>query len=333
MSHHKKQGFDVPQITGIKRLYVKYFNPVLYKRLKVARGEFMHRPTVARHRAMFAPPALEKIFVEKTKEVVHPSMDHRFKPLTTFLHSGNSGDIIYSLPVAFALAKKGKVIFYLQIDQKAAYIGFHPLGNVMLNRKMAEMLIPLLNYQPDIESCSIYEGEEVDYDLDLFRRYTLHLDRGSISRWYFHVFGIGGTLYKPWLIAPKDESLKDTIVIARSHRYRSPVIDYSFLKQYDKLLFIGVQEEYEDMKTMIPNLEWKKMNDFLEMATVINSCRLFIGNQSFPFSIAEGLKVNRLLEVYFITPNVIPEGPGANDFVYQPQFEASVKRLYENPEI
>jgi hypothetical protein len=63
------------------------------------------------------------------------------------------------------------------------------------------------------------------------------------------------------------------------------------------------------------------------MATLINSCKLFIGNQSFPFSIAEGLKVNRLLEVYHLSPNVIVEGKGAQDFLYQPQFEKTVEQL------
>ena len=315
MENNSKKEFEMVQLKGMKKIFIKYLKPKLYKRYKKLRREFIHRPTVALHRRMFSPEAQEKIFVERTKKVIHPSLSHPYKTVTSFMHSGNSGDIIYSLPAVFKLAKSGKAILYLQIDQKAEYQGFHPLGNVMLNRKMAEMLIPLMNYQEGIESCSVYEGEQVDYDLDTFRRYSLLLDRGSISRWYFHVFGISAPLYKPWLTAPKDESLKDTIIIARSHRYRNPMLDYSFLSKYDKLLFLGVQEEYDDMKKVLPNLEWRKMNDFLEMATVINSCRLFIGNQSFPFSIAEALKVNRLLELYFLTPNVIPEGPGANDFI------------------
>jgi ADP-heptose:LPS heptosyltransferase len=130
-------------------------------------------------------------------------------------------------------------------------------------------------------------------------------------------------------VAPKDEQYFNTIIIARSHRYRSPLIDYSFLNGYRNKLFIGVQEEYDDMKKVLPDLEFKPVNDFLEMATIINSCRLFIGNQSFPFSLAEALKVNRLLEVYYKAPNVVVEGKGANDFIYQPQFEYAVKRLLE----
>jgi hypothetical protein len=198
----------------------------------------------------------------------------------------------------------------------------------MLNGKMADMLQPLLQYQPQIRAVEKYSGQAVDYNLDEFRKYNYFLG-ASITRWYFMVYGVSYNTSLPWLVAPKDEQYADTIVIARSHRYRSPLIDYSFLKKYPNSLFVGVQEEYEDMKKALPDLEFKPVNDFLEMATIINNCKLFIGNQSFPFSLAEALKVNRLLEVYYRLPNVVVEGKGANDFIYQPQFEYAVKRLLE----
>jgi hypothetical protein len=135
------------------------------------------------------------------------------------------------------------------------------------------------------------------------------------------------SLSEPWLIAPKDSTMYSAIVIARSHRYRNPHINYNFLQKYSNVFFVGVEEEFLDMKSSLPNLKYKPVNDFLEMATLINSCKLFIGNQSFPFSIAEGLKVNRLLEVYYKSPNVIVEGKGAHDFLYQPQFEKTVEHL------
>jgi len=270
-------------------------------------------------------------FFHRTASVQHPPMTHLYKEVTTFKHSGNSGDIIYALPAALELSKKGKAHFYLQVDQQAEYsFNYHPLGNVMMSDKMIGFLAPLLLYQPQIEKVQAFHGEAVDYDLDAFRHYSFHLDRGSITRWYFNVFGISYDTSQPWLIAPKDEQYAQNIVIARSHRYRSPLIDYSFLKQYPNKLFVGVQEEYEDMKKILPDLVFKPVKDFLEMATVINSCRLFIGNQSFPFALAEALKVKRLLEVYYKIPNVVVEGKGANDFIYQPQFEYSVKRLLKD---
>jgi hypothetical protein len=194
---------------------------------------------------------------------------------------------------------------------------------------MVDLLMPLLLHQPQITVVEKYDKQPVDYNLDEFRSYSILLDRGSITRWYCAVYGISYDTSQPWLTAPKDERYVNNIVIARSHRYRSPVVDYGFLKKYPNKLFVGVQEEYDDMKKVLPDLEFKPVKDFLEMAIIINSCKLFIGNQSFPFSLAEALKVNRLLEVCYKAPNVIVEGKGANDFIYQPQFEYAVKRLLE----
>jgi len=63
------------------------------------------------------------------------------------------------------------------------------------------------------------------------------------------------------------------------------------------------------------------------MAQVIASCKLFIGNQSFPYSIAEALKTKRLLEVYYQAPNVIPNGPNGYDFYFQDHFKYLVDAM------
>lgn len=261
-------------------------------------------------------------------------LNHKFKTETHFKHSGNSGDIIYSLPAVYALSKNGKAFLHLHANQKGDYRKkYHPLGGVMLNEKIIKMLQALLLYQPRIAVCDTYSGQPVDYDLDLIRQHPISLSKGSISRWYFHVFGIYSNLSDPWLTAPKNENFSNHIVIARSHRYRAPGIDYTFLKKYKNKIFVGVPEEYADMKQYLPELEYYPVNDFLELAAIINGCRLFVGNQSLPFSIAEGLKVNRLLEIFYETPNVIVEGKGGHDFYYQEHFERAVEQLYNDPDM
>ena len=300
---HRKLG-------TLSKLYLKYTNKSQYALYKTAEAE----------RIFFQDVALK---------ISNLSFDNELGTSLTFKHSGNCGDIIYALPAIYELSKNGKASILLHINQKGTYSAFHPLGDLMLNQKVGDMIRPLLLYQPQVETVETYNGEEVDYDLDAFRTLPILLDRGNISRWYFWVQGISHSLSLPWLVAPKESSLiNDYIVIARSHRYRNPIISYNFLSKYPKLLFIGVEEEYTDMLKSIPNLEFKKVNDFLEMATIINNCKLFIGNQSFPFAIAEGLKVNRLLEVYYKAPNVSPEGNGAHDFMFQPQFEKLTALLY-----
>ncbi|HZH64517.1 MAG TPA: hypothetical protein VEY10_06445 [Flavisolibacter sp.] len=305
------------KLNTLQKWYLKYTDRAAYKLYKRKLWE----------------NSIDDDFYRNSITLKHPSLDHPYKTETAFKHSGNSGDVIYSLPAIFELSKNGKAKIYLQLNQPGLYnLDFHPLGNVMLNAKMVELLKPLLLHQPQIALVEEYKKQPIDYDLDEFRNYTFLQDRGSISRWYFNVLGISYNTSQPWLVAPKDEQYADKIVIARSHRYRSPVVDYSFLTKYPNKLFVGVQEEYEDMKKAVPDIEFKPVADFLEMATIINSCKLFIGNQSFPFAIAEALKVRRLLEVYFKLPNVVVEGKGANDFLYQPQFEYAVKRLLEEKE-
>ncbi len=268
-------------------------------------------------------------FHRRVHNTLPVDIDHQFKEETHFKHSGNSGDIIYSLPAVYALSKNGKAFIHLHSNQKADYQKrYHPLGGVMLNDKIVKMLQPLLMHQPQISVCDFYENQPLDYDLDVFRQHPIDLGKGNISRWYFHVFGIYANLCEPWLTVPKNEMYAEHIVIARSHRYRAPGIDYMFLKRYPKKIFLGVPEEFEDLRKQLPDIEYVSVNNFLEMASIINGCRLFIGNQSFPFSIAEGLKINRLLEVYYAAPNVIVEGRGAYDFMYQEHFEKAVENLY-----
>ena len=41
------------------------------------------------------------------------------------------------------------------------------------------------------------------------------------------------------------------------------------LNNYENLLFIGMQDEFDDLKKEIPNLQHHNCKDFLEMATLI----------------------------------------------------------------
>ena len=47
---------------------------------------------------------------------------------------------------------------------------------------------------------------------------------------------------------------KNKIVIMRSPRYRNSYINYSFLKNIDNIVCVGLLSEYEDLKKDIPNM-------------------------------------------------------------------------------
>jgi hypothetical protein len=270
-------------------------------------------------------------YLERLQRIKTPvQLDVAEKNSYSFKHSGNAGDLIYSLPAAKALASGKEIHYLLNLGQRGNFGKKpHPLQGVMLNEKMFEMLHPLLVAQPYVTSCSIYKDQPVDFDMDLIRTYPFPTSKGNISRWYFYLFAITADLAQPWLQVKPDDHWNEHLVIARSQRYRAPAISYSFLKKFKKKIFVGVEQEWKEMKEMIPDIEYQPVHDFLQLASIIAGSKLFIGNQSFPFSLAEGLKVNRLLEVYHLCPNVNVEGKGAHDFCYQDQFEKMVENLCE----
>jgi hypothetical protein len=249
-------------------------------------------------------------------------------------HSGNAGDIIYALPTIKKIREiTGAVInLYLIRDKPMNLPNYstHPLGNVMLNQKMVDMLFPLLRQQDYISNCEVYTDQKIDIDLDYFRAGLVPQDKGNIARWCSYITGVSPDLWKQWLTAEPDTTFSNSIVVARSGRYQNKSISYSFISGYDNVFFIGVESEYKEIKKQIPPIKWVEVKDFLQLARIIAGCKFFIGNQSFPYSIAEALKVPRILEVSFEVINVVPEGPNGHDFLFQEHFEWLVKNLDDN---
>ena len=228
------------------------------------------------------------------------------------IHSGNAGDLIYSLPAMRKASEiKGqKVHLYLHINVAAKYGSLsHPMGNVQMNRKMAEMLVPLLMSTDFIGKCEITEeAQQVDYNFDLFRKF--HNYTGHISQWYFHTYPeLTCDLSVPVNFDLTPGNVAFDIVLNRTSRYHNPTFDYSILKPYqDRITFVGLPDEYRVISAKLPNIKHYPVDDFYQLAQVIQSCNLFIGNQSMAFAIAEQMKHPRIVEICPTAHNVIPTG-------------------------
>ena len=253
-------------------------------------------------------------------------------------HSGNLGDILYSLPAlhrAFYKDPMGlKFVYYIKLDRPSTFTDAqHPLGSVMMNRKMFDMAYPLLKAQPYIhEVIALEKGEDmrVDYDLDLFRKEYKNLSAGNIQTWISMVYPeLRPNLHRPSLFA--DPKPNDYILVSRSSRYQNQWIDYSLLKHYDNVKFIGVEGEFKALRLHNPNIEHLEVKDFLELAELIAGCRLYIGNQSMPYAIAELLKVKRILEQFAHAPNVIPSGGEWYAFHTNEQFKKLLNKVLSSP--
>ena len=65
------------------------------------------------------------------------------------------------------------------------------------------------------------------------------------------------------------------------------------------------------------------------MANIIKSSKFVIANSSIVFTLAEGLKVPRLLEACPNFPAAQPHGINGFDFYFQTHFEKWFKYLYD----
>ena len=249
----------------------------------------------------------------------------------SFLHSGHLGDIINSLPVVKELSKTHKCNFYIRSNKPLPnkVKGYkHPKDLVYLNDKLVAMIMPLLRYQEYINNINEHYDEEIDIDLDLFQKIPMNFNLDEV-RWYFQLTGVQTDLSIPYLKVKPHEKIKDKVVIMRSLRRKNIFINYKFLKKYEDLLFLGVKDEYDDLKKEVPHLEFYDCKDFLEAAEIIKSSKFFLGNSSFGFTIAEGLKVPRLMESFPDFPMIYPIGNHGYDFYFQNHFEKWFDFLYK----
>lgn len=255
---------------------------------------------------------------------------------TSFLHDGSIGDIWASLPSIQGYYKKTgrKAKYYLTNGQAAIYYegAVHPtkgedgITQVMLNKDMINMIIPLLKSQEYIEDAAIHNDEMIDIDMNRIRQTFVNMPHGLLSMWYVIVYpDLEFNLADQFLFIKDSEKdlAKGKIIISRTERYQNPNIDYSFLKEYeDKIVFSGTKKERNlfcmQFDLDIPRLEIK---DFYELAQAVNQSNGLISNQTMIFQLAEGLHTPRAVELCSFAPNVIPIGEKAYYFYAQGALE------------
>lgn len=268
---------------------------------------------------------------------------------TTVKHLANMGDIIASL----AACKKywqitGRRIMFCQyVDHPAAYYPGATHGTVdangtmvTLNQKLFDMIKPLIEAQPYIHSFVRYEGQHIDLDFDVIRGKTdVNMPHGMLPAWIMYAYpDLWTDLSKPWVELPEREDtdlerlVRGKVIINFTERYRSHApLDYFFLKGYTPdLLFAGTEKEHWLFcnKWQIP-IKRLEVENFLELAYAIKTCRFVLGNQSFCWNIAESMKTNRVLEACKWADNCHPGiGGDSVGYYYQTGCEYHMRSMY-----
>jgi len=234
-----------------------------------------------------------------------------------FKHSGNLGDIIWSLPT---IAHYGPGELHIVLGGVPAAIRKYNNGPVFpeyegrLSQKDYDLIAPLLEAQPYITKVQPYTDAQVDYDLDEFRGTVGQAFTKNFIETFAQTFNYVPT-YNPWLFV--DTKQVAEFVITRTTRYHSPKTStiprwMTYIKELnfaDRGVFIGLPDEHQQFQDLF-NVEipYYKCNDFLDMAQVIAGCEVFFSNQTFAYGVAQGLGKNTVLELRSIDCHIQRDG-------------------------
>ena len=237
--------------------------------------------------------------------------------MKTYRHSGTLGDLIYSLAIVKKMTPGRYMVAINNIENCVAQYGYRPDEVDLAHRgrfttQDFEWLAPLLERQSCIEElCTWHQGDpEPDVDLDRFRGTLFRGFEGNYVQAYHIAFGMPFMMQDydtPWLEADPIETAP--IVVSRTFRYRDPNGDVIWrdiakdtnLEQAG--IFIGTPAEHQDfVRATEVDIPYHPIRDFKEMADIIAGCKLFLGNQSFGYSLAVGLGKDSVLETIKIKP-------------------------------
>lgn len=202
-----------------------------------------------------------------------------------FIHGGDVGDLIYGLPV---IKHKGGGTLYLN----------HHSVREPFTEKKVESLLPLLKCQPYLKHIEFSEHPPAGMD---FNRFRLFIRKGlSLAQAQLKMFKLpNDAIDTRWLTVDHPVTILDKpVIFHRSARYHNAKFPWpKIVEKYgSRAVFIGLEREHAQFCKAFGKVDWHPAGNFLEAARLIAGAKLFVGNQSAPYSIAEGLKQNAILE-------------------------------------
>jgi len=180
-------------------------------------------------------------------------------------------------------------------------------GRSEFNSFAYDTIRPLLVEQNYISDVRAWNGEPIDFDLDSART-TATDAKTNLAAIYLRHFGIDeNVLDLPWLTTRGEPiKLHKEIIINRTARRQAKyqMLEVTKWHWLPRSIFIGLPIEHEWFEhTFDCKIEYFPTRDALEIALVLKGAAKLIANQSLVMSIAIGLGVPFMQEVYDLAPN------------------------------
>lgn len=231
----------------------------------------------------------------------------------TFRHAGDAGDIIYALP---AIKYFGRGLLYIESA---------PYTRVPMTPDKWNGLDLLLKAQPYIADVKPWNREVCEINCNDFRALMVRQMRQGIGKdrhlsdWLALALRIPLTIKDdPWLTVEPNRIAR--VVINRAGAGRPTHQQYygkdfpwgKVLEKYGKdAVFVGTKLEHEVFCSAQGRIPHYPTATLLEVARVIAGAQLFVGNQSCPHAIAQGLGTPIVLEVWHQGANCCSPRPNA----------------------
>jgi hypothetical protein len=215
-----------------------------------------------------------------------------------FKHTGKLGDIIMSLPFIVSM---GGGNLYIEI-------GVNDGWTTMMDQTSFDDLKSLLEIQPYITGVFPYNGEHIDYDLNRFREVAHKTFFGNLAEHYFIALNepVKFDFHSyPWISTGDIKYHSDKkICVSHTGKYLFNTPDKN--EKYNDFIpylpkqgfFVGTSKEHQEFQSKYGvELEFRPCSNFLDLARHVESAELFLGNQGFICTLAEGLKKTMILEI------------------------------------
>jgi hypothetical protein len=215
----------------------------------------------------------------------------------SFLIGGKLGDFIHGLSVC-------KYLYDINGEKNDIYIS--NLGDPFEQglEYTYEDLRSVIYKQPWVNSFTIYKGQPVDFNLSNFRS-SVHLYNHNFLEMYFNTYIPGNLppLEFEWINVEKNTQYSESLIVNRSINKpggfpNDALLKYKEIsKTFSDRYFVCFERFQYDAFPLKEDFQLLLVSNLYEYFKIINSGKLFIGNQSAPFAFASSMNVPRILEI------------------------------------
>lgn len=216
------------------------------------------------------------------------------KSTITYISGGKIGDFIQQLSVIYEK--------YL-VDRKLAILYISNHGGEFLYGvdKAYQDLYPIVSRQPYIKEFKIHNGEPYDIDLSSWRNHAFLMFEDNYLSWMKKEYGIEWGRHKWILDIPKDPRWETKVIINTTPNRFPTLIDWGdvFQNSINDIVFVGFEpENHQHFSRVLHHIPYYCPKSMIELAIILNSCKMFVGSLSSPLSIAFGLHIPVMVGLY-----------------------------------